>query len=260
MTGEPTDGSPTPTDPTDPTDPGDTGAAGVSSAGAGAALGRAAVSEAVGGLGWRYVLGTLRTSIRLGPLWQVAEVATELIRACGQGADESLLLDLRPGRLELTLRPPDTAGLTARELAHARMIATTAAEMGLPLEPDADGRRTVQSLEIAVDALSIAEIRPFWKAVLGYTDEPGGGGPRDPIVDPLAQGPAIWFQQLSSPRPQRNRLHLDVSVPHDEAPARIRAALAAGGTLLSDTRAPSFWVLADAEGNEVCVTTWQGRD
>lgn len=219
-----------------------------------------AVSAAVGGLGWRYVLGSLRTSIVLGPMWQVAEVATELIRACGPDADRCLLLDLRPGRLELTLRPPDVAGLTGRELAHARMIATTAAEMGLPLEPDAGGRRTVQALEIAVDALSIPEIRPFWKAVLGYTDEPGGGGPRDPIVDPLAQGPAVWFQQLSRPRTQRNRLHLDVSVPHDEAPGRIRAALAAGGTLLSDTRAPSFWVLADAEGNEVCVTTWQGRD
>jgi|SRR5690349_7853515 len=226
----------------------------------GVVLSGTAVSEAVGGLGWRLVLGSLRASIRLGPMWQVAEVATELIRACGPGADDCLLLDLRPGRLELILRPPDAAGLTARELAHARTIATTAAEMGLPLAADADGRRTVQALEIAVDALSIAEVRPFWKAVLGYTDEPGAGGPRDPIVDPLAQGPAVWFQQLAGPRPQRNRLHLDVAVPHDEAPGRIRAALAAGGTLLSSAHAPSFWVLADAEGNEVCVTTWQNRD
>jgi 4a-hydroxytetrahydrobiopterin dehydratase len=226
----------------------------------GVALSAAHISAAVGDLGWRYVLGTLRASIRLGPLWQVAEVATELIRACGAGADECLWLDLRPGRLELILHPPDPAGLTARELAHARMIATTAAEMGLPLAPDADGRRSVQALEIAVDALDIAEIRPFWKAVLGYADEPGGGGPRDPIVDPLAQGPALWFQQMTGPRAQRNRLHLDVSVPHDEAPARIRAALDAGGMLLSEARAPSFWILADPEGNEACVTTWQGRD
>jgi 4a-hydroxytetrahydrobiopterin dehydratase len=132
--------------------------------------------------------------------------------------------------------------------------------MGLPLAPDADGRRSVQALEVGIDALVIADIRPFWKAVLGYTDEPGATGAQDPIVDPLAQGPAIWFQQMSGARSQRNRVHLDVSVPHDEAPARIRAALAAGGVLLSDGRAPSFWVLADAEGNEVCVTTWQGRD
>ncbi|MEJ8645447.1 VOC family protein [Streptomyces sp. MS1.HAVA.3] len=61
-------------------------------------------------------------------------------------------------------------------------------------------------------------------------------------------------------RPQRNRIHLDVSVPHDEALRRIEAALAAGGRLLSAARAPAFWVLADGEGNEACVSTWQGRD
>lgn len=65
---------------------------------------------------------------------------------------------------------------------------------------------------------------------------------------------------MDVPRPQRNRIHLDVDVPHDEAPARIAAALAAGGVLLSDGAAPAFWVLADTEGNEVCVCTWQGRD
>jgi 4a-hydroxytetrahydrobiopterin dehydratase len=226
----------------------------------GAVLSGTGVSAAIGGLGWRYVLGRLRASIRLGSMWQVAEIAVELIRAGGEGADDCLQLDLRRGRLELVITPPDPAGLTAREVTVARRIATAAAEMGLPLAPDADGRRSVQALEIGIDALAIADIRPFWKAVLGYTDEPGATGGQDPIVDPLAQGPAIWFQQMSGPRSQRNRVHLDVSVPHDEAPARIRAALEAGGVLLSDGRAPSFWVLADAEGNEVCVTTWQGRD
>jgi 4a-hydroxytetrahydrobiopterin dehydratase len=215
------------------------------------------VSAEVGGLGWRYVLGSLRASLRLGPMWQVAEVALELIRSAGAGADECLLLDLRPGRLELILSGPGGAGLTARELECARTIATTAAEMGLPLVPRADSRRSVQTLEIGIDALVIADIRPFWQAVLGYADE---AGPDGPLVDPLAQGPAVWFQQMTVPRSQRNRLHLDISVPHDEAVARIEAALAAGGRLLSDDRAPAFWVLADGEGNEVCVTTWQGRD
>jgi 4a-hydroxytetrahydrobiopterin dehydratase len=49
--------------------------------------------------------------------------------------------------------------------------------------------------------------------------------------------------------------------PHDEAAGRIRATLAAGGgTLRYDAEAPAFWVLADPEGNEACITTWQGRD
>ena len=42
--------------------------------------------------------------------------------------------------------------------------------------------------------------------------------------------------------------------------SRIDAAIAAGGRLLSDTQAPAFWVLADPEGNEACICTWQGRD
>jgi 4a-hydroxytetrahydrobiopterin dehydratase len=103
-------------------------------------------------------------------------------------------------------------------------------------------------------------IRPFWKAVLGYADEPGNSGPASALEDPLGEGPAIWSQQMDEPRPQRNRIHLDISVPHDEAEARIRAALAAGGRVTYDAEVPAFWVLADAEGNEACITTWQGRD
>jgi 4a-hydroxytetrahydrobiopterin dehydratase len=101
---------------------------------------------------------------------------------------------------------------------------------------------------------------PFWRAVLGYADEPGSKLQPVAIVDPAGQLPAVWFQQMDEPRPQRNRIHLDISVPHDEAPRRIDAALAAGGVLVSDAEAPAFWVLADAEGNEACITTWQGRD
>jgi Glyoxalase-like domain len=85
------------------------------------------------------------------------------------------------------------------------------------------------------------------------------------------RAPTIWFQQMDAPRLQRNRIHLDISVPHDEAQRRIQAA---GGTLVSDAEAPVFWILADAEGNEACITTcqagtgrrsppittWRGRD
>ena len=65
---------------------------------------------------------------------------------------------------------------------------------------------------------------------------------------------------MDAPRPQRNRIHVDVWVPHDQAEARVAAALAAGGRLVSDTHAPAWWALADTEGNEADVATWQGRD
>ena len=64
---------------------------------------------------------------------------------------------------------------------------------------------------------------------------------------------------MDAERPQRNRVHLDVTVAHDEADARVAAAIAAGGRLVSDEHARAFWVLADAEGNEACVCTWQDR-
>jgi len=52
----------------------------------------------------------------------------------------------------------------------------------------------------------------------------------------------------------------DIFVPHDQAEARVAAALAAGGHLVSDEHAPEWWALADAEGNEVDVATWARRD
>ena len=40
---------------------------------------------------------------------------------------------------------------------------------------------------------------------------------------------------------------------------RIQAALAAGGTMVNDASARAFWVLADPEGNEACLCTWEDR-
>ncbi len=80
------------------------------------------------------------------------------------------------------------------------------------------------------------------------------------MVDPAGELPNVWFQQMDESRPQRNRIHFDLHVPHDEADRRIAAALDAGGTLVSDAAARSFWILADAEGNEICICTWQDRE
>jgi 4a-hydroxytetrahydrobiopterin dehydratase len=97
----------------------------------------------------------------------------------------------------------------------------TAAAGALDNDTRPTGRgRSIQQLEVAIDALDIPSIRPFWKAVLAYADEPGHSGPEDAIVDPVHQGPAVWFQQMDAPRPQRNRIHFDLTVPHDEAEDR----------------------------------------
>ena len=225
-------------------------------------LRRQEASEAVGGLGWRLVLGLLRTTLPAGSLAEAADLAGRVAAACGPEADGRLWIDLRRDQLVLSLQSPATATVTPREVDLARRISEVADGLGLATGAGVGGGapRSVQVLEIAIDAMDIAAVRPFWKAVLAYTDEPGRSGPEDALVDPVGQGPAVWFQQMDVPRPQRNRIHLDVSVPHDEAQRRIQATLAAGGRLVYDAEAPAFWVLADPEGNEACVTTWEGRD
>ena len=127
-----------------------------------------------------------------------------------------------------------------------------ARELGAPADPS-----MLQTIQVAIDALVRPEVMPFWRAVFGYVDR--GDGDED-LLDPRARGPMVWFQQMDAPRPQRNRIHFDVWVPHDQAEARVGAALAAGGRLVTDEHAPSWWTLADVEGNEVDVCTWQGHD
>lgn len=58
---------------------------------------------------------------------------------------------------------------------------------------------------------------------------------------------------MAEPRTERNRIHIDVYVPREQAEHRVAAVVAAGGRLVTDEHAPSWWVLADAEGNELCV-------
>lgn len=218
-------------------------------------LSRTDASAAVTGLGWRYVLGEFRTEVLTGSLPLAADMAGRA--AALPGVEGHLRMDLRADRLLLSLQTAAMAAVTTRDAELARQLSALAEEFRLTTQPGGERARSVQVLEIGIDALDIPGIRPFWKAVLGYVDEDENG---NGLVDPLSQGPAVWFQQMDAPRPQRNRIHFDVSVPHDEAHRRIEATMAAGGKVLSDAEAPAFWVLADPEGNEACITTWQGRD
>ncbi|WP_338498683.1 VOC family protein [Streptomyces sp. SJL17-4] len=176
-------------------------------------------SAAVEESGWRYLLGGLHAAVPVGSMARAAEVATLAVAACGDDADRHLAVDLRPGRVLLTLRSAGHAAVTTLDVELAHRVSAAVAGLGLRTGPEiATGApRSLQLLEIGIDALDIAAIRPFWKALLGYADEPGPDGPGAALVAPLGQGPAVWFQQMDAPRPQRNRVHFDLCVPHDEA-------------------------------------------
>lgn len=186
---------------------------------------------------WRYLLHSVDATFRAAsPTAAAAFVVAvaELAAAAEVDAD----VDLRPpGVVHIALAAAD------------RRVSTGTATEGLVAEP---GRARVA--EIAIDALDIAAVAPFWRAALGYDDD----GP-EALVDPLRIGPPVWFQQMDAIRPERNHIHIDITVPHDVAEARIAAVVAAGGRILH-VEQRSFTVLADPEGNEACICTWQDRD
>jgi 4a-hydroxytetrahydrobiopterin dehydratase len=204
---------------------------------------------------WRYALGRVEASYRCGTFEGASTLAAE-IAAAAERAGHHPDLDIRyPDWLHVALTTHAVDAVTNLDVDLAREVSALAAAAGATSEPSA-----VQALEVAIDAMDIDAVRPFWKAVLDYEDAPARpDGSIVAIVDPLRIGPAFWFQQMDEPRPQRNRIHLDVTVPHDAAEARIADALTAGGTLVSDRRARAFWILADPEGNEACICTWQDR-
>jgi 4a-hydroxytetrahydrobiopterin dehydratase len=225
-------------------------------------LSRTEASRAVEAVGWRYLLGSLCASVPVGDLARGVAVARVAAEAAGDDADAHLRIDVRPDRVELSLQTRDRATVTARDTELAQRISAALGHSGhdVAAARSATYPRPVQMLEVAIDALDIAAIRPFWKTVLALEDQPGEPPETGGLVDPAGQLPTVWFQQMEEPRTDRNRIHFDVTVANDEAEARVAAALAAGGRLVNDAYARMFWVLADAEGNEVCVCTWTDRD
>jgi 4a-hydroxytetrahydrobiopterin dehydratase len=222
----------------------------------------AAAAAAIHGNGWRLLLGGAHSAVAVGSLTAAVEVADAAVRVCGPDAAH-LRLDLRADRVGLVLGTPAGGELSQLDASLATRISAAVGELGLTtMAGDAGTARPVQALEIAIDALDIPAVLPFWRAVFGYvvTIRPIAEGHEVILVDPAAQGPTVWFQQLDAPRPQRNRIHFDLTVAEDEADVRIAAALTAGGRVVSDAQARAFWILADPEGNEVCICTWQGRD
>ena len=212
-------------------------------------------------VGWRLLLGGAYTSVAVASLPMAVEVATAAVLACGSDAS-MLRLDLRADCVDLVVRTSPFEGLTAGGAALTARISSAVRDLGLITSPRGTGN-PAQVLEIAIDAMNLDAVLPFWRAVFGYVvlERPTGAGQHELVAtDPAGRGPTVWLQQLEAPRPQRNRVHFDLTVAEDEAEDRVSAVLAAGGRLVSDKNARAFWVVADPEGNEVCICTWQDRD
>lgn len=201
----------------------------------------------VGLEGWANLSEVLHTRIRTKD-FATALAIVDAVGAAAEEANHHPDLDLRWGRVDVRLSSHDVGGVTERDLSLARRISEIAAAAGA--RTSAEG---MSSFELGLDSPDHEAISPFWQALLLMEpDRP------DDVRDPYGVTPPIWFQ-ASGDEPERQRWHPDVWVDPAEVQPRIDAAVAAGGTLVSDAAAPAFWVLADPQGNKVCLCTWQDR-
>ena len=197
---------------------------------------------------WRVVRDDASTHFRTDS-FASGVALVDVIGKLADAANRHPDIDLRPEGVTVRLRSNTDGRFSEGDVSLARQISDAARDLNVPT--DLTG---LQMVQVAIDALVIPDVLPFWRAVLGY-EQVGG----EDLLDPHRQDPPVWFQQMDAPRPQRNRIHIDLYVPHDQAEARV-AAIAAGGHVVNDDNAPGWWTLADAEGNEVDVAPWPDQD
>jgi 4a-hydroxytetrahydrobiopterin dehydratase len=200
---------------------------------------------------WAIILRSLQACFRTGGFEKGLGLVAD-IGAIAEELNHHPDVDLRYGAVHVRTSSHDVGGITSRDVELAKRVSHAAEGRGA--DPDLAG---VQRLELALDTADRERIRPFWEAVLGMQQAKVAD---DEVVDPAGVLPTLWFQETDPHDAPRQRFHLDITVPPEQAEARVRAAVEAGGTLVSDGRAPSFWVLADADGNHACVCTWLNRE
>jgi len=118
---------------------------------------------------------------------------------------------------------------------------------------------TARVRNITFDCADPSTLAGFWSQVTGYQEDPEDPNrPEDEeaaLLGPDGQA-NLLFIRVPEAKTAKNRVHLDLT-PIDRArDEEVERLLALGATLVADRRRPdgSGWaVLADPEGNELCV-------
>jgi 4a-hydroxytetrahydrobiopterin dehydratase len=164
-------------------------------------------------------------------------------------------IDVRKGGVTVRLltKAADGYGMSTRDVERASAISAAARNLGLSADPS-----VVRSFLVIPGARSGADVMPFWEAALGYIRRPDS--PEEDLVDPEDRLPGFWFEDMQELRGDGGgAIHVALWLPYELAEARVAAALGAGGRLVRD-RSPMWWTLADSAGNEIDISTVQGRD
>lgn len=183
-------------------------------------------------------------------------VAARFLTAVAQAAEEDGHhpdLKLTYGVIDVSLCTHEGGlRITQKDIDMARRISGIARDTGLEPEPFA-----VTQLEIALDTAHEEAVAPFWSVLL--TGSPDNRV-QDSVFDPTGRVPSLWFQGTEDHRTPRQRWHFDLWLAPEVAGERIAAAVASGGSIVDDSTAPSFTVLADPDGNRVCICTSLERE
>jgi 4a-hydroxytetrahydrobiopterin dehydratase len=204
---------------------------------------------------WRPVLGALRARFTTGN-FATGLAFVDRIGAAAEQANHHPDVQLSYTEVLVSLRSHDVGGITARDLDLARRVSGFAAEAGIGADPAG-----VTTVELGLDTGDGGRLDAYYAALLGSRGSGDGGGDSGEVSDPSGQTPTVWFQEPGEDGPALpeptvdQRWHLDVWVPADEGERRVRAVVDAGGRLVSDAAAPSYWVVEDADGNRSCVCT-----
>lgn len=196
---------------------------------------------------WRKLARGLHTRFLTGSHRAGLALVAAVVERAGDAAD----VRLTAASVDVALLTPGVGRVTARDLDLAREVSGVARSQGVAADPGA-----VTQLELALDTADLAAVGPFWAALLTGSPDAVSG---DDVVDPTGRVPTLWFQHTDVHQEPRQRFHVDLWVAHDVAQERIAAAVAAGGRVVDDRPAPAYVVLADPEGNKVCVCTFLGR-
>jgi 4a-hydroxytetrahydrobiopterin dehydratase len=200
---------------------------------------------------WRKLAQALHARYRIPDFTSGAAFITAVAEA-SDAADHHPDLKLSYGVIDISLcTHEDGLWVTEKDIDLARRISDLARQHELTAEPGA-----VTQIELALDTADEGRVGPFWSVVLtGSADNTI----YDSVFDPTARVPGMWFQNTGPHETPRQRWHFDLWLAPEVADERIAGAVAVGGTIVDDSEAPSFTVLADPDGNKVCICTYLER-
>jgi 4a-hydroxytetrahydrobiopterin dehydratase len=200
---------------------------------------------------WRKLAQALHARYRISDFNAGAAFIAAIAQAA-EAANHHPDLKMTYGAVDVSLcTHEDGLWVTQQDIDMARKISEIARVKGLKPEPAA-----VTQLEIALDTAHVNRVAPFWSVLL--TGSPDNTV-YDSVFDPTSRVPGLWFQDTDEHETPRQRWHFDLWLAPEVAEERIKAAVAIGGSVVDDSEAPSFTVLADPDGNKACICTCLDR-